>query len=99
MIKHSVIYTFKSSVNDKEKQSFFEAASSLSAIPGVKNFEMLKQVSPKNKYEYGIAMVFDNAQTYEDYNTHPAHQEFLEKYWFVYIEEFLEIDYEALNTL
>ncbi len=97
MIKHSVIYTFKPSVSDKEKQLFLEAAAHLSSIPGVKSFELLKQVSPKNKYEYGIAMEFDNNKAYEGYNNHSLHQQFLEKYWFVYVNEFLEIDYEALS--
>lgn len=92
MIKHSVILSLKDNITPSERKSFFEAADALSAIPGVKNFEILKQVSPKNNYQFSIGMEFNSAAEYSSYNEHPQHQQFIELYWIKYVENFLEID-------
>ena len=97
-IRHSVIFKFKPRLSRTEKQQFFNAAQKLGMIEGVKNFEVLKQVSFKNKYEYGFSMEFDNAEDYQKYNLHPEHSLFLEKYWQKYVKKFLEIDYEPITN-
>ena len=96
MILHSVLLTFIPSISDSAKQSFFDAAALLSGIPGVEKFELLKQVSPKNSFEYGISMEFANDTLYSGYNIHPQHQQFLQEYWKVYVQDFMEIDYTKL---
>ncbi|MBO9571322.1 MAG: Dabb family protein [Chitinophagaceae bacterium] len=97
MIKHSVILSLKENISAAERKSFFEAAAALSNIEGVKKIEILNQVSPKNNYQFGIAMEFDSAEEYSHYNEHPQHQQFIEKYWLNYVEKFLEIDFEAFK--
>jgi heme-degrading monooxygenase HmoA len=97
MIRHSVVFILQQFIQPGERQSFFEAAAKLSAIPGVKDFELLKQVSTKNNFDYGIAMKFDTESEYEQYNSHPDHQLFLEKYWFTCVKEFMEIDFTILD--
>ena len=67
------------------------------SIPGVQNFESLKQTSKKNKFEYGLSMEFATQQLYDAYSSHPDHVQFIQQYWLNYVEDFLEIDYELLK--
>jgi stress responsive alpha/beta barrel protein len=97
MIRHSVFFKFKSSVDSDAAQNFFIAAKKLAAIPGVQNFEILRQISKKNNYEFGLSMEFANADLYQQYNNHPMHVQFIKDYWMSHIEDFLEIDYEPLK--
>ena len=60
MVRHTVIFTFKQTVDSIQQKDFFNAAQKLAAIPGVRNFELLKQTSKKNKFDFGISMEFDD---------------------------------------
>jgi hypothetical protein len=62
----------------------------------VEKFEILKQISQKNKYAFGLSMEFANQGVYEQYNTHPEHVSFVNKRWLPEVEDFLEIDYQVL---
>jgi hypothetical protein len=42
----------------KEEVIFFEAVAGLKSIPNVLNFEVLKQISPKIRFDYGLGMEF-----------------------------------------
>ena len=97
MIRHSVILKLNDSINSDEKQAFFNAVAQLSAIPYVQKFEVLKQISPKNKFEYGISMEFDNQEQYDSYSNHPDHVAFVQNFWMNNVEDFLEIDYQFLQ--
>lgn len=96
MIRHSVIFKFKTGIGEIEKQRFFDAADTLSKIGGVQHLEVLKQTSPKNEFEFGILMRFDNTEAYQKYNTHPDHNLFIQNYWLKMVDKFLEIDYEPI---
>ena len=93
MIRHSVILKLKSDINSADKQAFFDAVDKLALIPDVQKFEFLKQISPKNKFEYGISMEFDNQEQYDLYSNHPKHVAFIQNFWIKNVEDFLEIDY------
>ncbi|TRX42415.1 Dabb family protein [Flavobacterium restrictum] len=95
-IRHSVIFSFKAGMSDQDKRHFFDAVSKLTAIEGVRTFEILKQTSVKNKYEFGISMEFQNNEAYQYYNNHPDHVAFVQNIWLKQVEDFLEIDYESL---
>ncbi len=97
MIRHSVILKLKSDINSLEKQAFFEAVDKLTTIPDVQKFEVLKQISPKNKFEYGISMEFDTQEQYDFYSNHALHQAFIQNFWMKSVEDFLEIDYTFLT--
>jgi hypothetical protein len=97
MIRHSVIFKLRPTLADAEVKLFFDAAAALAKIPGVSKFEILKQVSTKNNFEYGISMEFSTTQQYSEYNVHPSHSDFINKYWMPFVEDFLEIDYEDFN--
>jgi heme-degrading monooxygenase HmoA len=97
MIKHAVIFKLKHARNSAAEKKFMNAAMNLAAIPGVTNFECLRQVSPKNKFDYGLAMVFASEAAYHAYSNHPAHVQFIELFWLKDVEDFLEIDFEEYN--
>ena len=96
MIRHSVIFKLKVPQNSVEEKFFLDAARKLSLIPGVQQFESLKQTDKKNNFDYGLSMEFASQQLYDAYSNHPEHIQFIEKYWLKYVEDFLEIDYEPL---
>lgn len=98
MIRHSVILKLKNTIRVEEKQAFFEAVDALADIPNVHKFEVLNQVSVKNKFEYGISMEFDNQEQYDSYSNHPAHLDFIQNFWIPNVEDFLEIDYTLYNN-
>ncbi len=93
MIRHSVILKFKPELGDENKVAFLEAAAKLNKIPHVKNLEVLKQISPKNDFEYGISMEFENDIHYKIYSNHSDHQQFIQNFWIPYVSDFLEIDF------
>jgi hypothetical protein len=97
MIRHSVILKLKSGVSPEDKQAFFDAVNKLAFIPDVQHFEVLKQISSKNKFEYGISMEFDTQEYYDSYSNHPEHVAFVQDFWLKNVEDFLEIDYTLLN--
>lgn len=97
MIRHSVILQLKETINGDQKRAFFDAVAQLSTIPYVQKFEILKQISPKNKFEYGISMEFDNQEQYDAYSNHSDHVAFVQNFWMNNVEDFLEIDYQLLH--
>ena len=97
MIRHTVVFKLKYPKGSSEESEFFRAATILSSIPGVHNFESLRQTSTKNDYDYGFSMEFETMKAYEAYNQHPDHTEFVQTYWVKYVEKFLEIDYEPIE--
>jgi len=97
MIRHTVIFKLKYPKGSPEESKFLNAAAKLSSIPGVYNFESLRQTSRKNDYDFGLSMEFRTLKSYEEYNQHPDHTKFVETYWVKYVEKFLEIDYEPIK--
>ncbi|AUD02633.1 Dabb family protein [Spirosoma pollinicola] len=96
MITHTVFFTLNQSKDAAEEQVFFDAARKLADIPGVQNFTCLKQISPKNNFEFGLSMEFDTQELYTAYTNHPAHTEFVQQHWIPGVADFMEIDYQPL---
>jgi len=96
-IRHTVVFKLKHAQESQEAKEFVIAAKKLAAIQGVEKFEYLKQISKKNKYEYGISMEFANCQLYNAYSNHPDHVAFVQTYWTKEVIDFLEIDYELAD--
>ena len=65
MIRHTVAFKLKHSSGSESEASFLKAAQVLTSIPTVRNFEWLRQVSPKNKFEFGFSMEFASQQDYD----------------------------------
>ena len=98
MIYHSVFFKLKHAKNSQEETYFLEAAKQLAHIPGVRNFQVLKQTSPKNNFEYGLLMEFTDTKTYDEYSKHTDHVSFINDFWIKDVEDFLEIDYEQFPS-
>ncbi|MFM2369167.1 MAG: hypothetical protein RL619_1467 [Bacteroidota bacterium] len=96
-IRHSVVFKLKNTLTDLDKKQFFEEVNKLAAIIGVEKFEILKQTNIKTKFDYGISMIFKDDEAYQIYSYHPNHLAFIKNYWSTKVEDFLEIDYEAIT--
>ncbi len=96
-IKHMVIFCLKHDKDSPEEKKFLQDGESLlKQIPGVNNFEVLKQTSSKNDYDFGFSMEFNDEQAYEIYSKHPSHVSFVEERWLKEVIRFLEIDFENI---
>lgn len=94
MITHSVFFKLRYPAGSPDADNFFLAARELSTIPGVQNFKDVRQTGKKNNYEYGLIMEFASQELYDQYNNHPLHTQFVERYWIPAVADFMEIDYE-----
>jgi hypothetical protein len=97
MIRHTVVFRLRHPAGSADEKKFLADAKILAAIPGVKKFEQLRQVSPKNDYRLGFSMEFADQAAYSRYNDHPDHVAFVRDRWAPEVEAFLEIDYAPLD--
>lgn len=97
MIRHTVVFKLKHPPGSPAERDFLQAIQKLAAIPTVRNFECLRQVSRKNPYTFGASMEFDSPEGYQTYNNHPDHVGFVQGRWIPEVSDFMEIDYEPLN--
>ena len=93
MIRHTVVFRLRHERYSAAEKGFLDAAKALADIPGVRKFEQLKQVSPKNDYTFGFSMEFSDQAAYDGYNGHPDHVAFVRDRWMPEVEAFMEIDY------
>ena len=97
MIRHTVIFNLKHAHGSLQEKAFLrDAKLALEAIPGVRKFEQLRQVSPNTDYRFGFSMEFDDRKAYDAYDRHPKHVSFVQSRWNREVDEFIEIDYEPL---
>ncbi|HRN58162.1 MAG TPA: Dabb family protein [Agriterribacter sp.] len=94
MIRHTVAFTLKHPKGSPEEKAFLNATLTLKDIPGVQQFERLRQTGKKNRFAFGLSMEFSDQEAYEAYNHHPLHTAFIQQYWIPGVEDFLETDYE-----
>jgi len=96
MITHTAVFRLRHAKGSAEEACFLNAADALIAIPGVKNFEKLRQVSAKNDFTFCFSMQFESQKEYDFYNNHPDHVAFVQERWIPEVEKFVEIDYVKL---
>lgn len=96
MIRHTVMFTLRHAKGSLMEKAFLRDAQVLAGIPGVKNFQKLRQVSAKNEYAFSFAMEFADQTAYDGYNAHPKHITFVRDRWNKEVAKFLEADFEAL---
>ena len=95
-IRHTVAFALAHGPDSEEERVFHAAAARLAEIPGVEAFEVLREVSPKNSFRFGLSMEFADQAAYDGYNEHPAHVAFVQERWLPEVSDFLEIDYPAV---
>jgi Stress responsive A/B Barrel Domain len=96
MIQHTVAFTLKHAADSAAEKDFLDAADVLADIPGVQNFEKMRQVSGKTDFAFGFSMNFANQAAYDVYNDHPWHVAFVRDRWVPEVARFMEIDYIKL---
>jgi len=99
MIRHTVVFKLKHPEGSQEEKEFFDAAQKLALIPGIYNFECLRQISKMTDFNFGLSMEFDSKTDYDEYSNHPDHVSFVNNRWEKEVEKFLEIDYELLQDM
>jgi quinol monooxygenase YgiN len=92
-ISHNAYFKLKDSLQESDRKLFFDEIYKLSDIEGVIDFKVVKETSPKNKFEYGATMQFKDQQAYDAYNQNPLHQKFVNEIWLKMVDSFIEIDY------
>ena len=96
-IQHMVIFDLKHDAESPLTDKFLkDGLTILSQIPGVKNFQVYNQISPKNDFTYGFSMNFDRKVDFENYNNHPSHVSFVQDRWMKEVVRFQEIDFKSL---
>ncbi len=92
-----IIHTVALRLRHPDRLSFFlNRIETLSTIPGVKNFEVLKQVGKKNNFTHALSMRFIDQEAYDAYNCHPDHIDFVQNVWVPEVEDFIELDYVGM---
>ena len=90
-IQHTVTFRLNEGV---DRAWFLETARELGALPGVQEFEVLKQVGQKSaRFELALSMWFEDDAAYAAYDAHPDHVRFVQETWLPNVAEFLELDY------
>lgn len=97
MIRHTVVFNLKHATGSLQEKAFLrDVKVALEDIPGVENFEVLRQTNGAADYRFALTMEFAEQADYEGYNKHPRHVKFLNDRWDREVSRFLEVDYEPL---
>jgi hypothetical protein len=96
-IRHTVVFKLNHDKGSAQEKTFFAALDQLTAIPGVENFKVRKEISSKNAFDYILTMDFSSQQAYDQYNQNPDHVAFVQNVWLKEVKEFMEIDYEITD--
>lgn len=97
-ILHTVAFRLRYAMDAPETQVFLhDAERILTGIPQVENFQVLREVSEKNDFDFGFSMEFENQAAYDAYNNHPTHQAFVTQRWLKEVADFMEVDYKGTD--
>ncbi|UKJ62570.1 Dabb family protein [Cellulosimicrobium cellulans] len=93
MIQHTVAFRLVHPAGSAEEAEFLGSARrTLTAIPGVRDFTVSRQVSAKSPLTFQFSMVFDDDAAYAAYDAHPDHRGFVADRWVPEVAEFQELD-------
>ncbi len=96
-ILHTVIFDLRHPVGSAEAKKFLsDGYDILTKIPGVQDFQVFRQCSPKNDYQYGFFMKFASREAFDTYSNHPDHNKFLEERWDTEVTRFQESDFQSI---
>ncbi|MGC3994654.1 MAG: Dabb family protein [Propionicimonas sp.] len=97
-IQHTVVFRLRHGQGSGEETAFLATAhDTLTAIPGVEDFTISRQVSPKSDLDWQFSMVFADQAAYDAYNNHPSHVGFVESRWVPEVASFQEYDFVGLE--
>lgn len=96
-IQHTVAFRLQHPAGSDAERDFLTTARTLADIPGVQDFQQLRQVSPKSDFTFSFSMRFADATAYQAYNDHPTHVAFVSDRWQSEVADFAELDFVALD--
>ncbi|SFS14307.1 Stress responsive A/B Barrel Domain [Microbacterium sp. cf046] len=97
MIEHTVVFRLVHEAGSAGESAFLDTArATLTAIPGVADFAVNRQVSPKSDLRHQFSMRFADDEAYQAYNDHPQHVRFVAERWLPEVAEFQEYDFTAV---
>ena len=95
-IQHTVVFRLVHGPGSSAEAEFLDTArATLTAIAGVSEFSINRQVSPKSDLDWQFSMLFADQAAYDSYNADPAHVRFVETRWQAEVEAFQEYDFVA----
>ena len=97
MIRHAAIFRLNHAAGSAGEADFLAALAGLNMIPGVRDFAISREISPKNPFAFAVSMTFADQAAYDAYNLHPAHVAFVQGRWIPEVAEFMEHDTVALG--
>ena len=92
MIRHAAIFRLNHSKGSADEAAFLHALSELRSIPGVLDFAVSREISPKNDFDFAVSMQFATQAQYNGYNDHPLHVAFVQSRWIPEVAAFMEHD-------
>ena len=92
MIRHAALFRLHHAPGSAAEADFLKANAALANIPGVQDFALWRETSPKNDYAFVVSMTFANQAAYDAYNSHPDHVAFVQSRWLPEVAAFLEHD-------
>src|SRR6218665_956703 len=98
MIRHTVAFRLIHPEGSPEEADFLETGRRvLTGIPGVEDFTISRQTSPKSEHRFQFAMTFADQAAYDAYNVHPDHVGFVQGRWVPEVAAFDELDLVPLD--
>ena len=95
-IQHTVVFRLVHEPGSAGEAEFLDTAqATLTAIAGVTDFRINRQVSPKSELGWQFSMIFADQATYDAYNADPAHVAFVGTRWQAEVDTFQEYDFVA----
>lgn len=93
-ISHTVVFRLHHPADSDAEREFLAAArEALPAIPGVEDFRVHRQISPRSDLTHRFAMTFADDEAYQLYNDHPRHTAFVAERWGPEVADFQEYDF------
>lgn len=94
MIRHTVVFRLIHAAGSSEEADFLATGRrTLTAIPGVQDFVIRRQVSAKSDVDFQFAMTFADQAAYDAYDNHPDHVGFVQGRWLPEVRTFQEYDF------
>ena len=98
MIRHAALFRLRHRSGSPEEAHFLAALAALASIPGVEDFEIARETSPKNDFAHAVSMRFADQAAYDAYNDHPRHVAFVRDRWVPEVAAFMEHDTVPLEA-
>ncbi len=92
MIRHAALFRLKHAPGSAAEADFLTAVAALGSIPGVGDFAIAQEISPKNDFSFAVSMTFADHAAYSAYNDHPLHVAFVQGRWLPEVAAFMEHD-------